>query len=209
MKKNSKRNGICSVNDMVVSSKRWNEELKTYREQYQFATKKKKEEKRRRKRLRNDLSVLQEVQEIVQEISENIQNVVHSEISAVVSQCLNSVFDDPYTFKIDFQKKRGKTEARLLLERDGLVIDDPLEEAGGGVIDIVVFALRVACVLRSTSHLRRLIILDEPFRHLHPDLRSTAMQMVKEIAKKTKTQFIIVSHMSHEIEGIGKIVRVN
>jgi ABC-type thiamine transport system ATPase subunit len=134
---------------------------------------------------------------------------VHTEIASVVSKCLSTIYgDDAYNFRIVFEKKRGKTEGRMVFERDGLELSDPEDQIGGGVIDIAAFALRLACILRSRPQLRRLVLLDEPFKHLHPDLRPIALQLLVELSKETKTQFIVVTHMTEEVEKLEGVTVV-
>jgi DNA repair exonuclease SbcCD ATPase subunit len=162
-------------------------------------------ERRELKRLKQEVKNHFAAQSLVQHTAEEIQNIMHSRIGAVVSKCLSTVFDDPYNFRILIEKKRGKTEARLVFERDGLEVD-PLDAAGGGVVDIAAFALRLACILCSLPQLRRVMILDEPFKHLHRQLRPLAGQLLQTLGKETGTQFIVVTH-SEEVE-VGKIVRV-
>ena len=172
------------------------------------------ERKRERKAvrsLRKEVADLTDAQAVIQTVAAEVQNVVHKEIASVVSKCLSTVFSDPYTFQIRFEKKRGKTEAKLIFERDGLEVD-PLDAAGGGVVDVATFALRLACILRSLPPLRRIVFLDEPFRHLHPDLKPIALKLVKSLAKETKTQFLIITHISKKKlkkAGFKKVVAID
>jgi len=78
---------------------------------------------------------LETAQEIVQTVAQSIQQQIHTRIADVVSRCLSAVFDEPYEFRIIFEQKRGKTEARLIFVRDEQEID-PMTAAGGGVIDV-------------------------------------------------------------------------
>ena len=80
---------------------------------------------------------LLEAQKVVAHIAQSIQQQVHGRISQIVTRCLNAVFEDPYEFRIRFDRKRGKTEARMVLIRDGMELDDPLNEVGGRVVDVV------------------------------------------------------------------------
>lgn len=133
---------------------------------------------------------------------------MHTQIASVVTKCLDTVFadhpDGPFEFQIEWKKKRGKTEAELEFVHDGYVVD-PNDAESGGVVDIAVFALRLAYILRSMPQLRRFIVLDEPFKHLDTDLHPIADQLLMELAKETKTQFVIITH-SKTIRG-GKVIR--
>lgn len=133
-------------------------------------------------------------QTLVQQVAETVQTRAHSQIAKVVSKCLTAVFgDEAYSFKINFSRKRGKTEAELVYSRDGLEVD-PVSAAGGGVVDVTAFALRLACLILATPKRRRLLVLDEPFKHLSPEYRSKVREMLKRLSKEMKVQFIIVTH---------------
>jgi hypothetical protein len=131
-------------------------------------------------------------QQIITAIAQTIQQKVHSKIADVVTRCLNAVFDDPYEFRIDFQKKRGKTEANLTFVRDGLTLSDPLNEIGGGVIDIAALALRVAAVILSRPPLSRVIFLDESFRNVRGEShKQRTRNMLQSLATELHFQFIL------------------
>jgi DNA repair exonuclease SbcCD ATPase subunit len=135
-----------------------------------------------------------------------VQQKVHNQIAAVVGKCLTTVFaDTAYDFVIEFSKKRGKTEAALLFYRDGYAVD-PLDAAGGGVVDIASFALRLASILCSRPKLRKLLVLDEPFKHINPDLVPMIDKMLLELAKETGTQIILITHLPGL--NCGKVIRV-
>lgn len=135
---------------------------------------------------------LQEAQTLAQSVATQVQSQAHRRIAEIVTSCL-AVVDEPYTFKIDFKRARGKTEAHLLFERDGVVVD-PLTAAGGGVVDVAAFALRLACLVMRRPPLRRVLVLDEPFKHLSKEYRPRMARMVQALARDLGVQFIIVTH---------------
>lgn len=148
-----------------------------------------------------------EAQRLVQAVAEKVQSEAHAQIATVVTHCLRSVFrDSSYAFEIDFHRARGKTEARFRLVRGGVVIEDPLNEAGGGVIDVAAFALRVACLTLAVPRRRKLLVIDEPFRFVSKEYRSAVRELVEALARETGIQFLIVTHSS-EYE-IGKVIRI-
>lgn len=147
-----------------------------------------------------------EAQALLQEVAQSVQRVVHARVAGVVSRCLEAVWgEDAYTFKIDFEQKRGRTEAAISLVRDGNEVH-PLDGAGGGVADIVSFALRVAAMMLKRPKVRRLLVLDEPFRHLSHDLRPAARAMIKSLADDMGFQLLLVTH-SREI-AVGKVIEM-
>ena len=133
-------------------------------------------------------------QKILQAVAQTIQEQVHNRIAAVVSRCLTAVFSEPYAFRITFEQKRGRTEARLSFVRGGIEVD-PLTAAGGGVVDVAAFALRLAALMLSRPVKRRLLVLDEPFRFVSAEYRPKVRELLAELATEMGVQFVLVTHM--------------
>jgi hypothetical protein len=114
----------------------------------------------------DELTASEEARDVIQSVAQAMQQEIHGRVSSLVSRCLEAVFDDPYEFKIVFDRKRGRTEATLVFIRRGLTLTDPLREVGGGVIDVASLALRLASILLTRPPSRRLLVLDEPFQRI-------------------------------------------
>lgn len=147
----------------------------------------------------------QDAQEILQLLSQAIQQQAHKKISGVVSSCLSAVFDDPYEFRVQFDRKRGRTEATLRFTRRGLDVD-PLTASGGGVVDVAAFALRVSCLMLHRPRLNKVVILDEPFKFVSAQYRENVRTMLEQMAKDLKIQIIMVTHIE-ELE-TGKVIEL-
>lgn len=146
-----------------------------------------------------------EAQEILQRIAQAVQQKAHEKISEVVSSCLEAVFDDPYSFEIVFERKRGKTEAKLRFTRRGLSVD-PLTAAGGGMVDVAAFALRAACLMLHRPRLNRLLVLDEPFRFVSVQYQENIRYMIEKLSKEMGIQIVLVTHVDEL--AIGKIIEL-
>lgn len=140
------------------------------------------------------LQDINEAQVIVQHIAQLVQQQAHERIEGVVSKCLAAVFGDMYGFKIRFDRKRGKTEASLLLLRDGHEIENVLDSDSGGVVDVAALALRLSCIVLSKPTLKRVMILDEPFRNLDLKNRENIRILLEELSLDFGVQFLIVTH---------------
>lgn len=148
----------------------------------------------------------EEAQEILQHLAQAVQQKAHQRISEVVTLCLKAVFgDDAYEFGIEFERKRGKTEAILKFKR-GELDADPLSATGGGVVDVAAFALRVSCLMLHRPKLSRLIVLDEPFKFVSAEYRDKVRTMLEELSQDLKIQIIQVTH-SEELTA-GKIIEL-
>lgn len=155
-----------------------------------------------------DLDTNRRALEIVYEASQAIQRNLEIRISSLVTETLRTVFPDPYEFKIRFEVKRNNTEARLLFVREGEEFD-PLTAAGGGVVDVAAFALRLSALLLTktiSAGVRDTIILDEPFRFVSQDLQPRIRTMLDRIAQDLQIQFIIVTHEHILQEGAAEHV---
>ena len=142
---------------------------------------------------------------VAQAVAQEVQERAHRQIADVVSRSLEAVFDEPYSFKIKFEQKRGRTEASLVFDREGEEVD-PMTASGGGVIDVASFALRISCLMLSRPPLRRLIVADEPFRFVSAEYRPRVRALVETLAKEMDCQFVIVTHQ--EEMKMGTVVEV-
>lgn len=165
-----------------------------------YASRAVKEEKARLVKAEQEVIDAERTQQIVQQVAVAVQLRVHQRIGSVVSKCLSAVFADPYTFKIDFVQRRGKTEADITFVRDGYAID-PVNAASGGVKEVAGFAARVACLVMSTPALRRVLLLDEPYSALSSRYHPAVRDMLRMLAKDLGVQMIVVSHSPRQASG--------
>lgn len=134
----------------------------------------------------------EEAQRIIQDVAQSVQQIAHNRIASVVTKCLGAIFEEPYEFRIDFDQKRGRTEATLVFIRGGLELTDPMNEVGGGVIDVAAFALRLACLVLERPQKRRLLVLDEPFSKIRGEHNRKRMrELVESLATEFGVQFIV------------------
>ena len=137
----------------------------------------------------------EEAQKIVQLVAQTVQQQAHDRIAGVVTRCLEAVFEDPYQFKIVFEQKRGRTEARLIFARDGVEVD-PMSASGGGAVDVAAFALRLSCLVLARPPVRRVLVMDEPFRFVSVKYRERVRAMLEGLSEELGVQFIFVTHMT-------------
>lgn len=133
-------------------------------------------------------------QQILQINAELIQTQAHSQIASVVTKCLKTVFGhNSYSFKIEFKRARGKTEAKLIFLKNGEEFS-PRDEECGGVIDVAALGLRLACLMLNRPRLRRLLILDEPMKNVNgEEYQERVANLIQILAEDHKVQFVLVS----------------
>ncbi len=141
----------------------------------------------------------------LRDLYEQTQERYHGQIMQLVSYCLREVFgEDAYKFRIIFEQKRNQVEASLFFERDGELFD-PLQAAGGGVLSVACFALRLSVIYLTKRTVRPVMILDEPFGQLSVEYRDRMASLITELSNKFGFQFIIITH-ANEFE-LGKVYK--
>ena len=152
-----------------------------------------------------ELKNLAEAQKIIQNVAAMVQAQAHRTVSGLVSKCLKTIYGEEYGFEIRFEKKRGKTEASPVLIK-GKHEMDLNETTGGGVLDVISFALRVSYLTLSRPELRRFLVLDEPFKNLDVSLHEAARLMLEDFSSKLNIQILMVTH--NESYMTGKIIEI-
>jgi len=150
-----------------------------------------------------EIEVLEEVRIILQKVGKSTQNSLSFQIEEIVNLALDAVFEDSnYKFKITFIEKRNRTEAELYVLKNGHRMN-PVKANGGGLLDILSFALRISLwtLCKSTPTL----IMDEPFKFLSKELQEKAGTLVQTLSDKLKLQFIIVTHEQAIIDCADRI----
>jgi ABC-type thiamine transport system ATPase subunit len=146
------------------------------------------------------LAAVEEARRIVQTVAQELQEQAHSAIAAVVSRCLSAVFEHPYTFRIDFVQRRGRTEADLIFERDGHVVD-PKTASGGGVRDLAAFAIRLSCLMLRRPAARPVVFMDEPFKSPSPHYRERVKMLMETLTAELGFQFVFVTNIMELVSG--------
>lgn len=179
--------------------------INTLLERYRHAKRQVREEKEVLERAEKRVAQCEEAQGIVQRVAQAIQIEAHKKIAGIASRCLEATFEGRYELQIKFERKRGKTEAKLMFLEDGNEIEEG-EATSGGVLDVAAFALRVARIVMSRPKRRFLIILDEPFKHMAVENQAKMGALIKSLAKDLGMQFIIATHSQYL--KVGKIINL-
>lgn len=167
-----------------------------------------KEEQKNLQEAEDNLTYIEEAQRIAQQVSQVIQQQAHNRIAGVVSRCLEMVFvgEDVYGLRILFERKRGRTEAELILTKNEHEIKDPLNSDSGGVVDVAAFALRLSSIILTKPKLRRFLVLDEPFKFVSEEYRENVRLLLEGLARDFKFQFVMNTHI-RELQ-TGKIIEL-
>lgn len=141
--------------------------------------------------IKTESEVLERSQALIQLTAEETQNQLRFHLQDLVNAALDSVFPGVYDFRIDFTPKNGTTVADLYLLKDGCRVD-PMDSSGGGVVDVVCFALRL--VAWSIGKTDNVIVFDEPMKWLSVGLRPLAGELFRKLSHQLGIQMIYVTH---------------
>ncbi len=187
-------------------------EYKTYISAKQLARDKllkdKKDCRTRIKKYKKELIDYKEAHLILQTVAKDTQAELEYRISELSTLALRGIFEDAYELVLEFVERRNSTEADLTLTKEKNSGIDPMSASGGGVVDIIAFALRVSMWSLNNPRSRPVLIFDEPFKFVSKDLLGETSRMLKEVSDKLGIQMIIVTHLSELLEFADKVFEV-
>ena len=173
---------------------------------YQHYERRVEEEKKLLETSKEDAHAYEQSQSLVQRVAQALQQKAHEKVASVVSRCLEAVYEEEgYGFEIEFERKRGKTEANLSFTKGGEKMD-PLEETAGGVVEVAAFALRLACLVLSKPKRRLFLALDEPFRMVSEEYQPRLRELIETLAEELELQLFIITHDKDLV--MGKVIRL-
>lgn len=137
---------------------------------------------------------LVEARRIISEAARITQLQFKGFVETLVTMAIQTVFpEEQYKFVMEFDLKANRSEINLLVQQGEKTPYSPEDEQGGGLLDIISFALRVVMWSLEKPRSRPIFVMDEPFRYCGK-LTSLAGNMVKEISSKLGIQMLIVTH---------------
>lgn len=140
---------------------------------------------------------IDEARLLLQEVAAYAREQGRAQVEALVTQALQFVFGEHLEFKVALQEKRDRTEAVLLVASEypgGRVVQEPEASRGGGVVDVVSLALRIALLEASDPPLAGSFVLDEPAKHVSAEYSPNVAQFLKGVSQSFGRQIIMVTH---------------
>lgn len=129
----------------------------------------------------------------VQAIATELQANLTSFFTTCVQSALDIVFPGAYKFVMEFTSRRDQAELDMWLDRNGEKVS-VLDSAGGGVVDVVSFALRTCCLLLSKK--RKVLFLDEPFKFIRGEARTRLGELLNLLSVQSGVQIIMVADVA-------------
>lgn len=128
---------------------------------------------------------------------QTIANELQADLTAFFTSCVQSaldiVFPGAYKFCMEFSSRRNQAELDMWLDRNGEKVS-ALDAAGGGVVDVISFALRTCCLLLSKK--RPVLFLDEPFKFIRGEARDRLGELLNLLSVQSHVQIIMVADVA-------------
>ncbi|MBO4620663.1 MAG: hypothetical protein J5654_11215 [Victivallales bacterium] len=144
----------------------------------------------------HDIDICAKAVEFVEQVATDERRGVKARVEALVSDCLKAVFDDSYAVEFDYGMKRARTSVEVYAIRrceDGMVVRRQIDGIGGGLADAISLPLKLM-VLLNDPVLDRVLVVDEPGKHLSAEHVPKFAQFLQAIAHRLGVQIIMSSH---------------
>src|SRR5579864_17570 len=145
----------------------------------------------------------------LQSLSDTARIQVIEKISGLVTEVLQAVKDKNLTFKMELGTERGQPDLKFFVVDSLTGKDmDVLESCGGGIADLVSFALRVSLLLKWRPSLERVLICDEQLKFVSVQDQELAGEFIRKLSEQLGLQIIFISHSKTLAEKAHKTFEV-
>lgn len=158
-----------------------------------------------------DQELLEKVVILFQKTSEFARLQAKKQIETLVTKCLQYVLETDIEFIIELDELRGKANAEFYVvnsTEDMIIKTKPELSRGGGVVDIISLALRIAFLQIHKPRIEGPLILDEPAKHLSEEYVFNVGEFLKQTSEMFNRQIIMVTHNHHLSAISNKAYRV-
>ena len=148
-----------------------------------------------------NIDVLNETVAVLKKLSSNQRNAAKKRLEDLGTEALKYSMGNQYRMEIEIDDTRKRPQAYMyrIDESTGLKTD-PLEENGGGVVDIINIALRIIVIQANTPNIDGPIILDEPFKMVSKEYIPMLSDFLRKISNDFGRQIIMVTHNEYLAE---------
>jgi len=156
--------------------------------------------------LRQEVLDLEEMLDISRKAAALVQDDLATKLSGIVTKALTTVFEEPGEFVAEFVERRSVSECDLLLRQGGHDYDI-LRSRGGGMADVISTTLQMSFIL--LSGVGRVLIADEPCRHLSTEAQERFAQVMKHLAAEFGFTLIFVTHAQAFLDAADRVFAVS
>lgn len=146
------------------------------------------------------IDLIEKASILLQKTSEFARNQAKIQVESLVTNCLQYIFENNLEFEIEIEELYGKPNAEFYVTTkydDTLIKTKPELSRGGGVVDIISLALRIAFLQIHKPRIEGPLILDEPAKHVSEEYIFNVADFLKQTSELFNRQIIMVTHNNH------------
>ncbi|KGA98525.1 ATPase [Alkalihalobacillus alcalophilus ATCC 27647 = CGMCC 1.3604] len=158
------------------------------------------------------IDVYEKARVLLQQSAEYAREQAKQQMETLVTNALQYVFGPLFSFVIEIEEHGNKAVAEfyVVTEYEGVQIKTkPQDSRGGGVVDIVTLALRVALIETIQPKMNGPLLLDEPGKHVSGDYVHYLYDFLKSLSMMFERQVIMITHNQHLAESGDKAYQVS
>jgi len=140
------------------------------------------------------IMLLQKVIVLLQHTSDYARTQMTNTIEDLVTNALQVVFGENLRFEVELTTRAGAPAAEFwVITPEGLRCR-PMDAKGGGLVDVISTALRLAVLELYYPSIAGPIILDEPGKMISAEYASAFAWFLKEYSQRIGRQILMITH---------------
>lgn len=195
---------ILRINMLSSDIRRTREKVTALKGKRELLEKQREEAVGKQTEAQNQLGVFGMVQILLQKTSDYARQQVKTRIEDIVSEALNVVFGGNHRFMIELSLKGNQPVAEYYLNDETTLtkLEKPDYDRGGGKVDIIALALRLA--VGEMENVDGPLFLDEVGKHVSKEYAPAVAYFLKEYSANFGRQIILITHNA-DLAEIGEI----
>ncbi|MGE5417260.1 MAG: ATP-binding protein [Acidobacteriota bacterium] len=151
--------------------------------------------------LKEEAEVLRQVSRLYALAGEYARRESKDTMERLVTNALTMVFQGDLEFQIEMEERGDRPEAEFYVSSTyggtQVIKNEPREARGGGVVDVISLALRIALIETIRPRLGGPLILDEPGKHVSEEYARQVAEFLNAVCQSFGRQVILVTHNQH------------
>lgn len=146
---------------------------------------------------------------VLQKLAEDQRELAKKHLEELATRALRYSMgtEDRVELEVDNTRKRPQASLWIVNDETGLRTD-PLEENGGGIVDIVGLALGIISLQTNEPIINGPIIFDEPFKMVSKEYVPMLVEFIQKISVDFGRQIIMVTHNQYLSENISEKIEI-
>ena len=164
-----------------------------------------------RKKALGDIETWELVQQLLAMTSEASREQIRAHIEATVTAALKTVFGEGLSFRVVIGQMGGQPTVTWNVESlygDNVMSTGVEDARGGGVVDVISLALRLAVLEIYQPKIGGPLVLDEPGKMISAEYAVNLARFLQAYSRETGRQCLLITHATQLAEFADRSFRV-